>query len=284
MDLILGNRNAFISKAALETHSGYAYNQIKKAKGSNKKVHNPQPEQRPVKEDYCRVILLDDLQGYIDYNKAICPINEDNGWTYRGTYPFRPYPLKGIGIDLSEYHVASLEHAPNVYRLYHYGDKAKGVFRGDDMLVTESIPKEDEWSKIVGLFLYDKNEYDKALKAWHSYWDWMKFRNSARWVDQEKGNLDYDQKNMMHCVRLLMSGENILANGEPLVRVDGERKKYLMRIRNGELTYKEIMDDVEDRMSKLKSLKSTSTIPESVDQDWIEEIYKEVLFAKFGES
>jgi len=40
MDKLIENRDLFISKKCFHTHSGYAYAQIKKAKGQNKKVHN----------------------------------------------------------------------------------------------------------------------------------------------------------------------------------------------------------------------------------------------------
>ncbi|UCH71810.1 MAG: nucleotidyltransferase domain-containing protein, partial [Thermoplasmatales archaeon] len=266
MDAILENRHLFISKACFDTHSGYAFAQIKKAKGSNKKVHNPQPKERPVKENFCRVILLENInttpKQLILSRYGPSKYNE---WTYKGLYPFRPVPLKDVDIDLSKHHVAGLEHAPSVYRLYEYGSEAKGVFRGDDMLVTESIPKEDEWNRIVGLLIYNKDEYDRALKDWHSYWDWMKFRNSSRWIDQEKGNLDYDQKNMTHCVRLLMSGENILRNGEPIVRFEGKQLEYLLNIRKGKLKYEAIVEDVEKRMKLLQQLKKVSTLPDDVD-------------------
>ena len=278
MEVVFENRNLFISKACFETHSGYAFAQIKKAKGSNKKVHNPMPKERPVKEDFCRVILLENINVKpITLIMSSAKPSGSNGWTYNGLFPFRPIPLKETEIDLSKHHVAGLEHAQNVYRLYEYGAKAKGVFRGDDMLVTESIPKEDEWAKCVGLLIYSQNEYDKALKEWNSYWDWMKFRNSSRWVDQEKGNLDFDQKNMMHCLRLLMSGESILRNGKPIVRFEGEQREYLMSIRRGELKYEEIIEEVEKRMKLLQELLKESTIPEDVDTDKIEELYKYVL-------
>lgn len=38
-DKLIANRDLFISKECFETHSGYAFAQIKKAKGQNKKVH-----------------------------------------------------------------------------------------------------------------------------------------------------------------------------------------------------------------------------------------------------
>lgn len=286
MQKIIDNRDIFVSKSCFETHSGYAYAQIKKAKGSNKKVHNPQPEERPKKEDFCWIIPFDrDVMKAP--NRMPCrpiPVNEMKFLdSEKVSNPdIRPTKNNGYGsvfhseMDLSQFHVSSVEHSHNVYRLYYYGEKSKGVFRGDDMLVCESIPKDEE-QKCVGLLIYNKDEYNKAIREWNSYWDWIKHRNSSRWVDQEKGNLDYDQKNMMHCVRLLMSGENILRNGEPIVRFTGERLKYLMDIRNGKLTYDEIMKDVEERMNLLKVLNDTSSIPTEVDKNKIEDLYKSVI-------
>jgi len=109
-------------------------------------------------------------------------------------FPMRPKPLNETKLDLSKCHVAALEHIENAYRLYDYGDDARGVFRGDDMLVCESIPIYDEWIKFIGILIYNKCEYDREVKDWNAYWDWVKNRNEARWVDQEKGSLDYDQK------------------------------------------------------------------------------------------
>ena len=264
MDEILENKHLFISKECFTTHSGYAFAQIKKAKGSNKKVHNPQPKEQPKKEDFCWIIPKERLDP-----KAV----------NAHEYPCRPIALNEASqrYDLSKYHASSLEHSHNIFRLYYYGDSAKSIFRGDDMLVCESIPKEDEFAKFSGLLIYNKDGYEKAIKDHRSYWDWMKHRNSARWVDQEKGNLDYDQKNMTHCVRLLMSGENILRNGEPTVRFEGEKLDYLMNIRRGELDYEDIMADVQKRMALLEALKEESTIPESVDNNEIERLYKHIL-------
>lgn len=266
MDILLDEREAFISKKAYFTHASYAYEQVKKAKGQNKKVHNPQPVERPKKEDFCHVIKSNFFMGirHVDIASAI--------------FPMRPMPLNKSGLDLSRFHVAALEHVMDTYRLYDYGDQAKGVFRGDDMLVCESIPISDEWDKFYGLLIYNKSEYEKACREWHSYWDWMKNRNDARWVDQEKGLLNYDQKNMMHCMRLMISAEHILTEGSPLVRFEGEQLAYLMKIRRGELTYEAIMEDVEMREAKLKQLYETSTaIPHSVDMDNLDRLYRHLM-------
>ena len=272
MKELIKHRELFISKKCYHTHNGYAFSQIKKCQGQNKKVHNPQPKEMPKKEDFCWVIetweglLAAEMKGHIDVDKSV--------------FPSRPKTLIESSVDLSRCHVASLEHAQNVFRLYDYGNEAKGVFRGDDMLVPESIPVEDEFTKFIGLLIYNKQEHEKALKDWHSYWDWMKNRNESRWIDQEKGKLNYDQKNLCHCVRLLMSGENILKNGEPIVRFKGDDLRYLRQIRAAELSYETIMADVEDRMKNLEELYKTSSIPHSVDREKVNEFYMELSGAK----
>lgn len=268
MDEMIANRKLFISKKTYQAHASYSAMQIKKAKGKNKKVHNPQPETMPKKEDFCWVILGED--GW----EGVWGGNDSS----KDRMPCRPVSIKEAGIDLSMYHVAALERVPNTYRLYLYDyedDKPKGVFRGNDMLVCESISMEDEWERFKGLLIYNKQDYEKAVKEWHSYWDWVKNRNDARWLDQENGLVDFDAKNMMHCVRLLMSCEHIFTHGEPLVRMEGEALAYLKKIRSGEVPYEKIMEDVEARDERLKKLYETSTlIPQEVDMNALESLYK----------
>ncbi len=263
MEKLIENRNLFISKKCFHTHSGYAYAQIGKARGAHKKVHNPWPKEQPKKEDYCFLL------GY-NSDKFMGTLEEEQ-------FPCRPRPLGDVGIDLNQYHASSLEHSHNIFRIYKYGKDAKGIFRGDDMLVCESIPKEDEFSKFEGLLIYNKDEYEKAIKDHKSYWYWVENRNNSRWIDQEKGLVNYDAKNLMHCMRLLMSGENILKEGFPIVRFEGKDKEYLMSIRSGELEYEDIMKEVNSRMIQLEKLYKTSdVIPHTVNIKKIEALYKEL--------
>ncbi|MFW5890607.1 MAG: hypothetical protein ACOCUI_00130, partial [bacterium] len=83
-------------------------------------------------------------------------------------FPCRPIPYEKIlAYPLDECHVAKLENVDNTYRLYHYGKKAKGVFRGpNQQLVVESIPIEDEWKYFVGLFVFNEQGYEAAKKDW----------------------------------------------------------------------------------------------------------------------
>lgn len=275
------NRHLFITKKAYYTHAAYAEAQIVKCRGSNKKVHNPKPEKMPCKEDFCWVIDMNDISNYtIGYRdmlrSALLHIDVDFESKFANHYgfPFRPIPLKDSGIKLSEIHVSSLEHVPNVFRMYYYDEGAKGVFRGDQMLCCESIPKDDEITCFRGLLIYNKSEFDKELKDWHSYYDWKKNRNEARWIDQEKGLLTYDQKNVCHCYRLILSCENILRYGYPIVRFEGEIREFLMKIRRGEFTYEEIMEKVEEKRKLLSELLKTSSLPDNVNMEEIDALYR----------
>lgn len=262
MDELIAHRSLFISRKCYHTHSGYAFAQISRAKGQNKMVNHPELARKPLKEDFCWVIP----------RQAMCS----------GT-PMRPIPYSRQSgehaIDLRKCHCSSLEHIGNAYRLYYYGESAKGVFRGDGTLTCEAIPLEDEEEKFCGLLIYNHQEYGRALNEHHKYREWMQNRNEERWVDQEKGLLTYDQKNMMHCMRLLLSGENILRHGEPIVRFEGEKRDYLMRIRRGEFEYEEIMEAVERKMEELEKLYESSTIPHSVDGNGIERLYRRMTGA-----
>jgi len=264
MDELIKYRDLFISKKCFFTHIAYARAQCEKATGQNKMINHPEMFKKPIKEDFCHVIKSPFFMGvrHIDIFSAI--------------FPMRPMPLSKSGLDLSRFHAAGLEHVSDTYRLYDYGEQAKGVFRGDDMLVCESIPIDDEWDKFYGILIYNKNEYEKALQQHRKYKEWVDNKNPNRWIGHDNKVMKWDAKNMMHTFRLLISGEHILTHGCPLVRFEGKQRDYLMKIRNGEFQYEELMDEVEKRMENLKELYKTSTIPHSVDQGKIEALYREL--------
>ncbi len=178
--------------------------------------------------------------------------------------PVRPVPLSVIGWRLEEFHAARLEHARDTYRLYRYGPGARGVFRGD-VLACESIPREDEASRFAGLLLFNEQAWKQSLVDHQNYWAWRRERNPARWEQQERGELDFDAKNMMHTVRLLLSGRSILERGEPIVRFSGESLSLLMDIRAGKLSFEKILEIAEGLIADCEQLKSGSKLPETCD-------------------
>lgn len=251
-------RHLFVSQRVYHTFGGYAHSQIKRAKGQNKLVHNPMPKEKPERLDFCRIIPL-----------------EDHGWS---TFKGRPVPIRQTTISLKECSVAKLEHSQDMYRLYHYGPHVKGVFRNGN-LVCDSIPIEDENTKLIGFLSYSKDEYENAVKKWKEYWDWVEKRNDQRWLDQESNKVDYDCKNIMHCFRLLMSCTHMLRHGEPLVRMPESDIEYLNDIRYGKYTYEFLMEKVDNMMAKMEDAMKSTKLPYSVNRERINELYLDIVFS-----
>jgi hypothetical protein len=246
MQILVSRRDLFISKHCADTHAGYAMSQIKKAKGQNKCINNPTPEPPPTKEDFCFVI----------------PWQSD-----RQGHPARPIPLRTIGWSLAEYQVARLEHSRDTYRLYHYGPQARGVFRGD-VIVCESIPEEDERSRFAGLLLYNEQGWRQALADHRNYRVW--------WRERNRGELDFDAKNMMHTVRLLLSGKSLMESGRPIVRFQGDQLALLLAIREGRLSFDEIMSIAQEILADCERLKAAADLPETCDVAQATMLLKEI--------
>lgn len=256
-EILRDRRHGFLSKRAYDSHVRYAQAQIRKARGQNKWVNNPQPVEPPKAQDFCWFVPRENRPGKM---------------------PLRPVSLAESGVDLSQYHASSLEHTSNSYRVYHYGPEASGVFRGD-MLVCEPIPIEDEHSRCIGLLIYNQGDHERAIRDHRNYWTWHRERNDQRWVHQESGQLDYDAKNMMHMFRLLLSARSILKHGAPLVRVAGEDLAFLMDVLNGNYTYEDLLVRADKAIEELDLLRVTTPLPDQPDMQLAQEILLEVTTA-----
>ncbi len=245
---IYEHRGLFLSRKFYQTYVHYAMGQIRKAHGHKKLIHNPQPERPPTPEDFCYVL-----------------------GTSPAGMPMRSIPLKESGISLAHCHVSALENSGEIYRLYHYGPSAKGVFH-KEMLLCENIPKEDETTHFCGLMLFNKNAYEQAKIKHRQYWEWRRKRNEARWRSQEAGLLNYDAKNLMHTFRLLYSALHLLENGEPLVRFTGEKRQELCDIRAGRFGYEELVTKAETLAARLAQEGEKSSLPESCDLDRVNDL------------
>jgi predicted nucleotidyltransferase len=254
MQRLLERRDIFITKQAYTSHISYASAQIKRARGQNKWVNNPQPEKKPSELDFCWFVPRE---------------------TAEHQFPYRPVHLRKSGVDLSFCSCAAMEQTGNTYRLYRYDAPTRGVFR-NGMLVCESIPKADENSRCIGLLIYNRTERDRASRDHDNYWVWRKHRNDARWQSQERDERDYDAKNMMHTFRLLLSGENILKHGVPLVRFEGEQLQTLLDIRNGKYPYDELIRMVDARYAKLHETLKISQHTETADRAAIDRLFMEI--------
>ena len=174
MEKLIANRDMFLSQRAFYTFSGYAHQQIKKAKGRNKWVNNPQPEERP------------DPMNYLYW------IEEDNLPYKRINTEIEYFSCRPKKIDCTENIIVSrCEHGFGFYRAYGTGGSGENFFKGKQITCT-SITKEQERRCFLGIVSFNETQYKSDVSNWKNYWEWMKNRNDARWELQESGKMDYD--------------------------------------------------------------------------------------------
>ncbi len=99
--------------------------------------------------------------------------------------------------------------------------------------------------------------YRAALKHWNNYQVWRRNRNPARAELEEKHG--YDTKHAMHLLRLLRMGEEILQEG--VVRVKRPDAAWLKGVRDGALTYEEVIDLAARHETALSTLIGQSPLP-----------------------
>lgn len=227
--ILQNKRRMFLTEKVVDSYIGYAMSQIKKAKGTNKRVWNPWPENPPIPDDYC--LLLDDVKG------VTVPISKSN----INLMNCKAIRLSGNG-------------SSNIFALYDYQEPTGGVFRGG--MIYESKVEDLNSDKRVGILIYNEQSFNNAKRQHREYWEWKRKRNDSRWIAQERGEMDYDTKNMMHLVRLLLVGENIVNQGEPIIRFQGDELKLLLSIKRGEWSFDEIVSYAENKMDMLKSNRS----------------------------
>ncbi|HNT74623.1 MAG TPA: nucleotidyltransferase domain-containing protein [Anaerolineae bacterium] len=103
--------------------------------------------------------------------------------------------------------------------------------------------------------------YRAALKHWNHYAAWRRDRNPARAALEAR--YGYDTKHAMHLLRLLRMGMEILATGE--VHVYRPDREWLLAVRNGLLTYEELLALAAEYEARLSPLATTTHLPEAPD-------------------
>ena len=300
---VLENRDKFISKEVVKALSGYAFNQIKKARGLGKKIVNPVTERKDVL-DFC----------YTFKNQGSQPIKEfltENGLdqrycgvvnipnmkdTYGVYYDWAAY-FKFENIDWYELipvgdgksmisvkypynrFIGNFEGRPN-------GDEAlrilgrienKEFFKYSGIVYPEDIEKSNEirlssipkGEKPICFMTYNKDAYTCHCREYKEYQEWVEKRNQKRYSKAVEAG--YNQKNMCHCIRLLTMAKEISeGNGFNLWRTDD--RDFLMGIKNGDYTYEYLIDYAEKLLADVEKNLPNSDLPDQVDKDFVNDL------------
>jgi len=294
MQMVIDNREQFISKQCFNPFFGYAKSQIEKARGLNKKIVNPITERltpydfiytfkgqgstkfrdwlanRGLHQEYCGLVNvpnMHDIYGvYYDFGAHIAAYPD---WKIDSL--FLAYACEyNKDKDINETKCRLSETSPIGYR---------GVINVDadgNELRLSSIDDKD--TRPICFISYNQSGYSSHCRLYAEYQTWVKERNPKRY----ESNLDknYDSKNMMHCFRLMhMAGE--IAEGKGMILQRTWDRQFLMDVRNHKFEYEEIIERLEEEKERMNQLMEQSTIREQIDTVFVNQLMIDIRKKQF---
>ncbi len=280
-DLILNDREKFITKICAKSLGGYAKQQISKAKGQNKK-QNWEKDKVTRKEVLDFVYVIEGEKSIPwkvwneDYNyeeKFIGVVNVPNARDIYAVY------YDGVARNMFSENIPESDKNLLIKLKKELGEPMgfgyKGLVKtGEGVNVAESnqlrlssIPKGEEPICVV---TYNKDGYTQHCNDYKSYQTWLEQRNESRWVDVQSHGQKIDGKNMMHCMRLIQMSREI-AEGKGII-VRRPNAKELISIRRGEVDLQTLIDKVEKEIVEIDKLFEESSLPNSIDSSFINEL------------
>ncbi len=234
----------FLSKVCKNTFANYAYTQIKKARGLNKKIVNPVEKDRKSVLDFCFIRIEKQslvLKKYLESKKL---------------------EAKHCGL-------VKIPHMKDCYNLFYGEHKGyQGVARENaNEVCLSSVPKEEV---PIALLYFNIDGYSSYCKKYKEYWTWVEKRNEERYKNNVAHGKNYDTKNMMHTFRLLHMAEEIAKEG--LVQVRRTDRNYLLRIKNGDFEYDDLVNEAEKIKEELEGFYNQSNLMDSPNLDLVNQL------------
>ncbi|MEO7984153.1 MAG: nucleotidyltransferase domain-containing protein [Bacteroidota bacterium] len=239
----------FLSKLCQQTFANYAYTQIKKAYGLEKKIVNPVDELRKSVLDFCFVY---------EGGEAI----------QAGKY------LEANKFEQQRAGLTAISHLRDCYNLFYSGTIVySGIRRKDESndVCLSSVPKGE---KAIAMLYFNKDGYSIYCKRYKEYWEWVTKRNDERYKTTMSHGKNYDSKNMMHVFRLLSMAKEIALEGK--INVFRNDRDFLFSIKEGKFEYDELLGRAELLKDELVSLYQHSDLPDVPDIETINSILIEM--------
>ena len=283
VQLIIDNRDMFLTKECFKSLSGYAYAQIQKCRGLNKKCVQPVMEKKDVL-DFCYTFKDQGSQPMKEFlaekglNQKYCglvsiPNMKD---TYGVYYDFAANIQFEDDIDaLAAYEYMQATYGSKFGERIHKRMLSKYFFGYAGIVHPDGKSNEVRLSSIpkgempICFMTYNQQGYESHCRKYKEYQEWVQKRNPVRYESNLKSN--YDVKNVAHCVRLLHMGLE-LAKGEGFNVVRTWDREMILDIRNHKYEYEEIIEYVEKVFTEMKELAEKCDLPETVDKQKVNEL------------
>jgi predicted nucleotidyltransferase len=278
-DDLLKNKEKYISKKLKDTFGKYAEQQIKKARGLNKKIVKPVAEEKKSPLDFCFVI-----DGY-------------------KTYPLTHFLSKN-GLNQKFCGIVNVPNARDVFSLFYdefshacFDERLPEDIRKDaqskfqhSLKGYKGIVKENETGELISnelryssvketetprcIFSYNKDGYTSYCKDYSEYWSWVAKRNPVRYETNMKHGKNYDSKNLLHLTRLLtMCLEIGQGKGVIVKRID---RDLLLDIKHGNREYDDIIKDSDDMFIEIEKVYNISSLNDDIDENFSKILLKQI--------
>jgi uncharacterized protein len=225
MDFV--KKELFLSKLCEKTFVNYAYTQIKKAYGLEKKIVNPVEAERKSILEFCFIYEQSEATPLVHYLRQ------------------KEWEQARVGLTV-------IPHLRDCYNLfYNRSVTYSGILRKENAndIALSSIPKGEQ---PLALMYFNKDGYSVYCKRYKEYWEWVEKRNDERYKTTMAHGKNYDSKNMMHVFRLLLMAKEIASEGQ--VNVYRKDRDFLLSIKNGGFDYDELLKKAEEIKNELAQL------------------------------
>lgn len=256
----------FLTKACKDTFAGYARTQIRKARGLNKKVHNPMPEERKTVEEFCYIV---------EEGKSL-PLP---AWLQKrnlasGGRASTELAKRTLGL-------ARVDHARGLYAVYRDPTETwgQGITSGPDAndVRLSSIPMGE---KCLAYLSFNHDGYSVYCRNHREYWQWVEARNDERYTSTLNHGQGYDAKNMMHTIRLLDMAVEIFRDGK--LNVHRSDRDFLLAVKTGQFSLEEVLAMADDRLAKLEKYAAESKLPERINEQRVKTLLVEMREELYG--
>jgi len=181
--------------------------------------------------------------------------------------PSAPPTREQFGLtELTKVSKSEIGAFDSLFNLHTVDDEATSAERiGEIVETARSVLNVELPKDVITLFTREK-AYRAALAHWEQYLTWKKARNPKR--AELEAKFGYDTKHGMHLWRLMRMCKEILMTGRVLVKRPD--REDLLRVRNGDVSYDELIEQADRLEVECDELYQTSSLPREPNRAYLD--------------
>jgi uncharacterized protein len=252
--LLHAERRRFLSRKVQQTYLGYGLAQLKRIRTHRAWLLSP-PKAKPVRAEFG---LPDQpTLSHDDRNRIEQAVAEKlRGWAIDDLDMPRATRI-ALADRMREFALETLHSSEESREADVRRAASKSLGLGDELIRT----------------LAAERNYRAAVKHWEAYERWKDERNPAR--ARLEAHFGYDTKHAMHLVRLMRTGLELLESGE--LRVKRLDAAELRAIRDGALSYDDVVAEAERLEARMHAGAGASPLPADVDHAALDALLLELV-------